>query len=87
MKTNTVINNADVISSTILMQTGKLEQNELSDTIKRQIKQAFILIEKHGKLSPNGEYFVKSLKKSFARHKSLSERQQKALFEIRNNLI
>lgn len=83
MKTNTVINNADVISSTILMQTGKLEQNELSDTIK----QAFILIEKHGKLSPNGEYFVKSLKKSFARHKSLSERQQKALFEIRNNLI
>lgn len=83
MKTNTVINNADVISSTILMQTGKLEQNELSDTIKK----AFIFLQKNRhRLSGNGSYFIDSLQKYYKRNKTLSARQLKSLFEIKDNL-
>lgn len=51
------------------------------------IKEAFDFLYLHeSSMSLNQIDFVKSLKKHFARNKTLSTRQQKALFEVRKYL-
>lgn len=53
----------------------------------QQIQDTFKEIEKHeSELSEGTRFFVTSLKKYHQKKKQLSERQQYALLEIRNNL-
>jgi hypothetical protein len=54
----------------------------------KEIKTAFKYLEENKLLlNENSTYFINSLKKYFTRNKTLSERQQKALFEIQNSLL
>lgn len=56
-------------------------------TDKHKIKETFKFLEENEKiLSQSAVNFVHTLKKYFARNKSLSEKQVKILTEIRNNL-
>lgn len=60
--------------------------NTVTEENKR-IKEAFRYLEQNnGSLTENGAYFVQSLKKFFARNKILTEKQQKALYEIRDSI-
>lgn len=62
-----------------------------SDTMtteeKARIKEAFHFLDVNAsRISDSGRSFILSLKKQFLKNKTLSEKQKKALFEIKENL-
>ena len=60
------------------------EVSEMNTEEIKQIKEAFRFLEQNnGSISANAASFVTGLKKYFARKKVLSERQLKALYEIK----
>jgi hypothetical protein len=54
---------------------------------QNKIKQAFRFFdENQERLTENGRHFIRGVKKYYSRNKELSDRQQKALFEIRDKI-
>lgn len=59
----------------------------MTNEVKISIKETFRYLDQNGsRISESGWAFILSLKKHFLKNKTLSERQLKALFEIRENL-
>lgn len=74
-----------------MIQVTEKQMQTSSDTMtseeKARVKEAFQYMEQNvSLLSESGRNFIHSLKKYYSKNKILSERQLKALFEIRNNL-